>query len=86
MPRRLYITINATGGVACTSVVGADPGGLKITKTLFELSRTTDFTTHFDPMVHTREVIAVGLEGHRPLALSGECDDTELPDDYFRDA
>jgi len=39
-----------------------------ITKTMFELSRTTDMTTHFDPDVHTLKAIAAGLPGH--VALS----------------
>ena len=42
---------------------------------------------HFDPAVHTREVIAAGISGHRALALVGECEDTDLPTDrYFRNA
>jgi len=82
-----YITIGANGIVAVTSIVGDDADGNKLTKTLFELSRTTDLTTHFDPAVHTREAIAAGISGHRALALTAECEDTDLPTDrYFRDA
>ena len=82
-----YITIGANGVVAVTSIVGDDADGNKLTKTLFELSRTSDLTTHFDPAVHTREAIAAGISGHRALALTAECEDTDLPTDrYFRDA
>jgi len=82
-----YVTIQADGSLAITHVNGSDADGLKLTKTLFELSRTTDLTTHFDPAVHTREAIAAGISGHRALALTAECEDTDLPTDrYFRDA
>ena len=82
-----YITTQADGYLNITQVLGSDLDGHKLTKTLFELSRTTDKTGHFDPDVHTREVIAAGISGHRPLALAGECEDTDLPSDrYFRDA
>ena len=81
-----YITLSADGDVHVTEIVCDDPDGNKLTKALFELSRTTDKTTHFDPAVHTREAIAAGIAGHRALALSGECEDTDLPDRYFRSA
>ena len=82
-----YLTVAADGRLSITQTVGEDPDGLKITKALFELSRTTDMTSHFDPAVHTREVIAAGISGHRALALVGECEDTDLPTDrYFRNA
>ena len=82
-----YLTVAADGRLSITQTVGDDPDGLKITKALFELSRTTDMTSHFDPAVHTREVIAAGISGHRALALVGECEDTDLPTDrYFRNA
>jgi hypothetical protein len=82
-----YITIGANGGVAVTEIIGDDADGTKLTKVLFELSRTTDMTTHFNPEIHTREAIAAGLEGHRALALTAECEDSDLPSDrYFRDA
>jgi len=83
---KCYLTIR-NDTVSVTRIVGNDTDGVKLTKTLFELSRTTDMTTHFDPAVHTREAIAAGLSGHRALALIGECEDTDLPTDrYFRDA
>ena len=82
-----YLTLAADGTLAITQVIGDDPDGRKLTKTLFELSRTTDMTTHFDPAVHTRDAIAAGIGGHRALALAGECEDSDLPSDrYFRNA
>ena len=82
-----YITTQADGRLSIIEVIGPDSDGRKLTKTLFELSRTTDKNGHFDPDVHTREVIAAGISGHRALALLGECEDTDLPtDQYFRDA
>ena len=81
-----FLTLAADGGLSITQIVGDDADGNKLTKGLFELSRTSDLTTHFDPAVHTREAIAAGLPGHRALALSGECEDTDLPDRYFRSA
>ena len=82
-----YLTLAADGGLLITEIAGTDDDGSKLTKTLFELSRTTDLTTHFDPAVHTREAIAAGISGQRALALPGEWEDTDLPSDrYFRDA
>ena len=82
-----YLTIAADGGLSITEIAGTDADGNKLTKALFELSRTTDMTTHFDPAVHTREAIAGGLSGHRALALTAECEDTDFPTDrYFRNA
>lgn len=84
---RKYITPTPDGGIAITEISGADPDGDKLTKTLFELSRTTDKDTRFDPTIHTRAAIASGLVGHRPLSLNGECDVSDLPSDrYFRNA
>jgi hypothetical protein len=82
-----YITTQADGRLSIISVTGDDADGRKLTKTLFELSRTTDKTGHFDSATHTREAIAAGIDGHRALALLGECENTDLPSDrYFRDA
>ncbi len=87
-----FITRNADGTISIThigsnDVEDDDPGGLIMTKTLFELSRTTDIQTHFNPEVHTREVIASGIEGHRALSIIGECESEELPTDrHFRNA
>jgi len=82
-----YITTNVDGTISVIQISGSDANGTKLAKTLFELSRTTDMTTHFDPQVHTMEAIAAGIDGHRPLALEGECEDTDLPSDrYFRNA
>ena len=82
-----YITANPDGTIAIGQVIGSDADGLKLTKILFEISRTTDRTVHFDPAVHTLEAIAAGISGHRALSLLGECEDTDLPTDrYFRNA
>ena len=82
-----YLTLASDGRLSITEIVGTDADGVKLTKVLFELSRTTDMTTHFDPAVHTREAIAAGISGHRALALTAECEDSDLPSDrYFRNA
>ena len=84
MPK-VYLTNTADGKLAITYLNGEDE--VKLTKVLFELSRTTDMLIHFDPEIHTREAIAAGLDGHRPLSLLAECEDTDLPNDhYFRNA
>ena len=80
-----YLTLKADGGLSITEIAGIDDGS-QLTKTLFELSRTTDMDTHFDPAVHTRDAIATGLPGHRALSLSAEIEDEDVPDRYFRDA
>ena len=81
---RRYLTY-AANGVLAISQLDSQPDTLA--KTLFELSRTTDLTTHFDPAIHTLDAIADGISGHRALALTAECEDTDLPTDrYFRDA
>ena len=82
-----YLTVAADGGLSITEISGDDADGSKLTKSLFEISRTSDTTTHFDAVVHTREAIAAGISGHRALALTAECEDTDLPSDrYFRNA
>jgi hypothetical protein len=83
-----YITRNEDGTIAITAFVGsADPDNSRLAKSLFELSRTTDMDTHFNPAVHTLDAIAAGISGHRALAYIGECEDSDLPSDrYFRDA
>ena len=84
-----YLTINEEGGLSVLQLA-VNPGTdieARLTKNLFEMSRTTDLETHFDPAIHTREAIAAGISGHRALALRAECEDTDLPSDrYFRDA
>ena len=82
-----YLTTAVDGSLSITNIAGDDADGNKFAKSLFELSRTTDTTTHFDPAVHTREAIAAGISGHRALSLTAECEDTDLPSDrYFRNA
>ena len=81
-----YITNREDGGLIVFWVKEDDP--VRKQKMMFELSRTTDMDTHFDPEIHTYEVIASGeLEGHRPISVLGECSVDDLPqDEYFRDA
>jgi len=87
MMTKRFIAPQSNGGISVIEVAGADPDGHKLTKILFELSRTSDLATHFDPVVHTRKAIAAGISGHRALALAAECEDSDLPTDrYFRDA
>ena len=82
-----YLTLSADGALLITAIQDDDANGHKLTKTLFELSRTTDTDTPFDPSVHTRDAIAAGITGHRALALSAEIEDTDIPTDrYFRNA
>ena len=82
-----YLTIAADGRLSITEISGDDAEGNKLTKTLFELRRTTEMTTKFDAAIHTREAIAAGLVCNRALSVTAECEDTDLPSDrYFRDA
>ena len=82
-----YLTIDASGGLSITVIDGDDADGTKLAHTLFELSRTTDLTVHFDPSVHTLEAIAAGISGHRALSLTAEVEDSDIPSDRtFRDA
>tara|TARA_R100000656_G_C3923495_1_gene123335 strand:- start:226 stop:501 length:276 start_codon:yes stop_codon:yes gene_type:complete len=82
-----YLTTSADDTLAIIQIVGNDADGNKLTKALFELSRTTDMVGHFDPTVHTRDAIAAGISGHRALVLLSECEDSDLPSDrYFRNA
>jgi len=76
-----FITTNTDGTMGISTMSGSDADGSKLAKTLFELSRTTDLTTHFNPEVHTLEAIAAGISGHSALALIAECEDTDLPTD-----
>lgn len=82
-----YLTLDKDENLAITEISGDDADGRKLTKTLFELSRTTDMTTTFDLAVHTREAIAAGIAGHRPLSVIAEIEESDLPTDRtFRDA
>lgn len=86
MAKRFLVT-HPDGHLSIIQIIGSDLDGAKLTKVLFESSRTADMDTHFDPAVHTREAIAAGISGHYALALAGECEDTDLPSDqYFRNA
>lgn len=73
--------------------VGLDASGKKLAKTMFELSRSSDMATHFDPEIHTLQAVAKGITGHVPLSCR-ECDEADLPvensrrgiDPTFRDS
>jgi len=84
----VYIANNDSGGISVISILNHDVDGVKVTKALFELSRTTDLTTKFDPEIHTREVIAGEREdGFRPVTLLGMCERLDIPvDRVFRNA
>jgi hypothetical protein len=88
------LTTLPDGRLAVIRVNGTDPGGKKLAKTMFELSRDgSDTLTHFDPEAHTLDALAAGIPGHVPLSCR-ECDETDLPDEQvqrghsptFRDA
>ena len=84
-----YLASNEDGSISVIQLVEISGTNIadRVTKNLFEMSRTTDLETHFDPAIHTREAIAAGLAGHRSVSLLAECEDTDLPSDrYFRDA
>ena len=82
-----YLTITPEDTLCVTQIIGNDDNGHKLNKTLFELSRTTDLNTHYNPTVHTRDLISAGLPGHRPLHIVGECDSNDIPKDQtFRHA
>jgi len=79
-----HLSTAANGNLTTSYIV---PGRYTLEKTLFELSRTTDLSTHFDSAVHTQAAIKAGIQGHRPLHITGTCDESELPEDlYFRGA
>jgi len=84
----VYITANDSGGISVTTMLNDDVDGTRLTRALFELSRTTDLTTVFDPEIHTREVIAADREeGFRSVSLLGTCKRSDLPSDrIFRHA
>ena len=76
-----YIANGPDGGIVIIQVIGEDHNGLKVTKALFELSRTTDMESRFDSVKHTRAVIEAGIVGHSAMSLLGECDHADLPSD-----
>ena len=87
-----YITRQADGTISVLQFTikggGEIASPVRLAKALFELSRNPDNKEeHFNPEIHTLDAIAAGLSGHRALALTAECEDTDLPSDrYFRDA
>jgi len=85
---RYYATDNLDGGIRITHIVKDTQAEITaaLAKTVFELSRTSDRTTHFDPAIHTLDLIALGIEGHRPLTHI-QIDYSDIPTErYFRDA
>ena len=83
----LYITDQEQGGITILTFVNDDPEGIALNQNLFELSRTTDLETVFDAAIHTRELISLGIEGHRPQKLIGQCTEADLPESRdYRDA
>ena len=74
------VTLNVDNSIALTQIIGPDPLYRRRAKLLFELSRTTDKRTVFNPELHSIEVIASGIVGHRPLEVIGECTSEDLPD------
>ena len=87
MDPKVYIANNEDGGVSIIRLSDDRNESYSLHKMLFELSRTTDLESHFDPEVHTIEAIASDLlEGHRPVRLLGDCLQSELPDHNFRNA
>ena len=76
---RLFVTTFPNGVLGITPIHGDDPGGIKLAKTMFELSRDgSDPLEHFNPTVHTRAAIAVGIPNHVSLVCR-EIDDADLP-------
>ena len=84
-----YLAVNEDGSL-CVIQLADIPGSdieMRVTRNLFEMSRTTDTDILFDSAIHTREAIASGISGHFPVTLLAECEDTDLPSDrYFRNA
>ena len=82
----LYITPNRSGGISLIQIIGDDANGLKLTKAIFEASRTTA-RDPFDPAIHSRKALADGISGHRAVSVLGECQATALPaQTSYRDA
>lgn len=73
------VTQNIDGSVSLTVIVGEDPDGYKLAKTLFALSRLEGTDDRFNPDIHTLESISEGITGHRSLYVLGEVEDVDLP-------
>jgi|TARA_R110000824_G_scaffold164735_1_gene341160 hypothetical protein len=87
MDPKVFIANNEDGGVSIIRLSEDRNESYSLHKMLFELSRTTDLETHFDPEIHTLEKIASNLiKGHRSVSLLGDCLQSELPDQTFRNA
>jgi|TARA_B100000809_G_scaffold253211_1_gene288952 hypothetical protein len=78
---KIFVSTLPDGRLAITQIAGDDPDGLKLAKTMFELSRDgSDLETHFNPKTHTLAKIALGIPKHFPPTCR-ECDETDLPSD-----
>jgi len=74
-----FLTTLPDGRLGVIYLSGNDPTGVKLAKTMFELSRDgSDMETHFDPAVHILSAIAAGIPGHIALTCR-ECDEADLP-------
>jgi len=74
------VTPNTDGTITLTQIVGDDPHGYKLSKTLFILSRLTGTTDRFNRDIHTIDAISEGITGHRSLTVLGYVEDEDLPD------
>ena len=73
------VTENIDGSVSLTVIAGEDPGGYKLAKALFILSRLSGTVDSFNPDIHTVDAIAEGITGHRSLSVLGYVEDDGLP-------
>ena len=85
--QKVFIVNNDSNGVTVLRIFSDKNENETLTKMLFELSRTTDLEGKFDAQVHTRSILASKqLTGHREIAILGNCLDSDLPDESFRNA
>ena len=75
-----YLVTRPDGGLSVIQIVGMDPLGDKLAKTLFELSRgPSDINGHFNPATHTLETLEAGIPGHFPISYR-VCEEEDLPE------
>tara|TARA_R110000751_G_scaffold94603_1_gene184646 strand:+ start:831 stop:1106 length:276 start_codon:yes stop_codon:yes gene_type:complete len=87
MDAKVYIANNEDGGIIVIRLSDDRNESYSLNKMLFELSRTTDLESHFNPEIHTLEAIASDdIDGHRSVRLLGNCLKSELPDRNYRNA
>lgn len=73
-----FVTVRPDGRTSVIYIVGPDPSGYKLAKTLFELSRGADLESHFDPLTHTLAALGAGIAGHSRISC-GEYKEEDLP-------